>query len=104
MTAVLADYRTAPVSGEVKAMCGYLEKLTLSPDALGAADAKALKAAGVSKEAAEDALFVAFCFNQIVRIADALDWEIPPPEGFAASAKSLLKFGYLLPGHGRVRK
>jgi hypothetical protein len=85
-------------------MCGYLEKMTTSPGSLTADDARALKAAGVSKEAAQDALFVAFCFNQIVRIADALDWEIPPPEGFAASARSLLKFGYKLPGHGRAPK
>ena len=83
-------------------MCGYLEKQTLGT--LSPADAKALKVAGVTREAAEDALFVAFCFNQIVRVADALDWEIPPPEGFVASAKRLLKFGYLLPGHGKVRK
>ena len=85
-------------------MCAYLEKMTISPESLTVADAKALKAAGVTKEAAEDALFVAFCFNQIVRIADALGWEIPPPEGFAASAKSLLKFGYVLPFHGKPKK
>ena len=58
----------------------------------------------VTKQAAEDALFVAFCFNQIVRIADALDWEIPPPRGFAATAKSRLKFGYLLPLHQKRKK
>ncbi len=63
--------------------------------------ARALKAAGVTKEEAEDALFVAFCFNQIVRIADALGWEVPDKESFAVSAKSLLKFGYLLPGHSK---
>lgn len=102
--AVLADYRSAPVSDQVKAMCAYLEKMTLSREALTVEDARALKAAGVSKEAAEDALFVAFCFNQIVRIADALGWEIPPPEGFAASAKSLLKFGYVLPLHQKLKK
>lgn len=104
MKAVLADYRTASVSPQVKAMCAYLEKMTMSPEALTVDDAKALKAAGVSKAAAEDALFVAFCFNQIVRIADALGWEIPPPEGFTASAKSLLKFGYVLPGHKKPEK
>ena len=95
--AVLADFRTAPVSAQVKAMCAYLEKMTMSPETLTVADARELKAAGVSREAAEGALFVAFCFNQIVRIADALDWEIPPPAGFTASARSLLRFGYSLP-------
>lgn len=85
-------------------MCAYLEKMTMSPQALTVDDAKALKAAGVSKAAAEDALFVAFCFNQIVRIADALDWEVSSPEGFSAGAKSLLKFGYVLPGHQKLKK
>lgn len=97
--AVLKDYRTAPVSAQVEAMLAYLEKMTLAPDLLTVDDAKALKAAGVTKEAAEDALFVAFCFNQIVRIADALDWEVSDKAGFAAGAKSLLKFGYVLPFH-----
>ena len=102
VAAVLADHRTAPVSPQVKAMCTYLEKMTVGT--VDVADAHELKAAGVSKEAAEDALFVAFCFNQIVRIADALDWEIQSPEGFAAGAKSLLKFGYRLPFHRKVKK
>ena len=83
-------------------MLAYLEKMTTAPAALTVDDARALKAAGVSKAAAEDALFVAFCFNQIVRIADALDWEIPDKAGVAASAKSLLKFGYLLPFHRKA--
>lgn len=83
-------------------MLAYLEKMTNAPEALTVDDARALKVAGVSKAAAEDALFVAFCFNQIVRIADALDWEIPDKAGFAASAKSLLKFGYLLPFHRKA--
>lgn len=100
--AVLADYRTAPVSAQVKAMCAFLEKQT--NETLTAGDVHALRAAGVSKEAAEDALFVAMCFNQIVRIADALDWEISSPEDFAAGAKSLLKFGYTLPLHRTLKK
>ena len=100
--AALADYRTAPVSDHVKAMCAYLEKMTAGTVTVD--DAKALKAAGVSKAQAEDALFVAFCFNQIVRIADALDWEMQSREGFAAGAKSLLKFGYSLPLAGKAKK
>jgi hypothetical protein len=83
-------------------MLAYLEKMTLSTVTVD--DARALKAAGVSKQAAEDALFVAFCFNQIVRIADALDWEVTSPESFAASARSLLKFGYMLPLHRQLKR
>ncbi len=102
MAAVLADWRTAPVSPQVKAMLAYLEVMATGTPTVD--DARALKAAGVSKEAAEDALFVAFSFNQIVRIADALGWEVVDEAGFAASATSLLKFGYLLPGHSKAPK
>jgi alkylhydroperoxidase family enzyme len=96
---VLADFRAAPISPQLKAMLSYLEKSTISPEALGVEDARSLVTAGISKAAAEDALFVSYCFNQIVRIADALGWEVLGQDGFAASAKSLLKFGYLLPFH-----
>lgn len=98
---MLADYRSAPVSPALQATLAWLEKVTLTPDAVTAADARALKAAGVTKAAARDALWVAFCFNEIARVADALGWEIPDASGFLASAKSLLKFGYLLPFHGK---
>lgn len=100
--AVLADHRTAPISDELKAMLTYLEKVTTQT--VTVEDAKALRASGVTKEQAHDALFVAFCFNQIVRIADALDWEMQSPEGFAAGARSLLKFGYTLPLAGKAKK
>lgn len=97
--AVLADHRSAPIAAPLRAMLTYLEKVTLEPDRVTADDARALKDAGVSKQAARDALWVAFCFNDIARVADALGWEIPDTAGFTASAKSLLRFGYLLPFH-----
>ncbi|MFT3707591.1 MAG: hypothetical protein QM817_07960 [Archangium sp.] len=85
------------MSEKCKAMLTYLEKVTLTPDAVTLDDARALKKSGVSKEAAEDAIFIADCFNQLVRAADALDWEVPGKDGFAASAKFLLKAGYEMP-------
>lgn len=78
-------------------MLTYLEKVTLTPAAVTVDDARALKRAGVSKDAAEDAIFIAACFNQLVRAADALDWEVPGKDAFAASAKFLLKAGYVMP-------
>jgi alkylhydroperoxidase family enzyme len=95
--AVLRDFRSAPVPDDVKAMLAYLEKATMTPDAITVDDARALKKAGVTKEAAEDALFIAACFNQLVRAADALDWEVGGKAAFDASAKFLLKAGYLMP-------
>lgn len=94
---MLADFRTAPIPEKVRAMLAFLEKATQTPDLVTVDDARAVRAAGVSKAAAEDALFIAACFNQLVRAADTLGWEIPDKAGFAASADSLLKLGYVLP-------
>lgn len=99
---MLADWRTAPVPPKTKAMLQYLELVASGSPTLE--DARALKAAGVSRAEAEDALFVAMCFGQIVRIADALGWEVGDKASFDASATSLLKFGYLLPGHSKAPK
>lgn len=82
-------------------MLTYLERVTLTPGEVSVDDAKQLLVAGVTKQAATQALHVAFCFNQIARVADALGWEIPDASGFTASAKSLLSFGYLLPLHSK---
>ena len=93
---MLDDWRTAPVGEGVGATLGFLEKLTLEPDALGPADADAVRAAGVSDDALLDAIAVAALFNMIDRIADALGFDVPPPEAFAARADRMLATGYAL--------
>ena len=93
---MLEDWRTAPVSEGLRSTLGFLEKLTLEPGALGPADAEAVRAAGVSDEALVDAIAVAVLFNVIDRIADALAFEVPPPEAFAARAEQMLASGYAL--------
>ena len=95
---MLADLESAPIDDKLKAMLRYLRKVTLTPDEVVAEDARALKQAGISRSAAEDALLVAYCFNMIARVADALGWHIPE-EGFGASVKVLLEQGYLMPFH-----
>ena len=65
-------------------MLGFLEKLTLRPDELGAGDADAVRAAGVSDEAMVDAVHVAALFNMITRLADSIGWDVP---GGRASAR-----------------
>ena len=81
---------------ELEAMLGFLEKLTLRPDEVGAADAKRVLEAGVSAQAFEDALYVQAMFQFITRCADAFRFHIPDEAGFQDSAKSLLRFGYTL--------
>jgi alkylhydroperoxidase family enzyme len=79
------------------ATLGFLERLTLSPDDVGPDDAAAVYAAGVTREALVDAVVVCSLFSMIVRMADALGWDVPPPEAFAARAPVLLERGYSLP-------
>ncbi len=89
MQAVLDDYRAAPIDARLKAMLAYLEKVTLTPEALTRADGAALKAAGVSRQAAEEALWVAWQFAFFTRMADALGFTLPT-DGYQMAPKMLL--------------
>jgi alkylhydroperoxidase family enzyme len=95
--AVARDWRSAPVSPQLGATLAFLEKMTLAPDELDDVDRERVRAAGVSDEALIDAIHVCALFNMIVRLADALGWEVPPLEAFAARAPVLLENGYALP-------
>jgi hypothetical protein len=77
---VLADWRTAPVDERLRAA---LALLAGEP------------AGGLDDEEVEDALTVAALFDTITRIADALGFEVPPPEYFAGAAPGFLERGYL---------
>ena len=91
---MLDDWRTAPIGEKLRATLGFLEKLTLCPSDIGPEDVAPLRAAGLSDQAIEDAIYVCAYFNVIDRVADALGFDIPSPEGFAQGADSLLKRGY----------
>jgi uncharacterized peroxidase-related enzyme len=92
---VLADYRTAPIEPKLRAMLAYLEKLTLTPDAIGPDDVVPLRAAGLSDEAIADAVHVCAMFNIYDRLADALGWEVPAsPDFWPKQSRYLLKAGY----------
>jgi hypothetical protein len=77
-------------------MLGFIEKLTLRPEELGPADADAVRATGVSDDAIVDAIHVAALFNMIDRMADSLNFDVPPYESFLARADTMLAEGYLL--------
>jgi alkylhydroperoxidase family enzyme len=93
---VLANWRTAPLDPKLRATLGFLEKLTLAPEDVCPADLAPLRAAGVSDEGIEDAIQVCVLFNIYDRLADAMQWHLPGPDGYAASGRSLIKRGYLL--------
>ena len=94
MRAVLADPQGADVRAPVKAMLAFIEKMVRDPDALGAADAAAVRAHGVPDEGLRTAVYVCTGFSTITRLADTFEFAIPPPAGFLAGAKMLLKRGY----------
>jgi uncharacterized peroxidase-related enzyme len=92
---VLADYETAPIEPKLRAILAYLEKLTLTPDAINPEDVVPLRAVGLSDEAIADAVHVCAMFNIYDRLADALGWEVPAsPEFWSKQSRFLLKSGY----------
>ena len=84
------------MSPRLRATLGFLEKLTLRPEEVTHADADAVRAAGVSDEALVDAIHLCALFSMIVRLADALGWDVPPFEEFLARADAMLASGYTL--------
>jgi len=92
--AVLEDYRTAPISEKLRAMLGFLEKLTLRPAGVGPDDAVALRAAGLSDEEIESAIHVCALFNVINRVADSLGFETADADGYRKGARRLVTVGY----------
>jgi alkylhydroperoxidase family enzyme len=80
----------------VRATLGFLEKLTLQPEELAAADADLVRAAGVRDDALVDAIHVGALFNMIVRLADSFAFEVPPAEALRARAEWRLDHGYAL--------
>jgi alkylhydroperoxidase family enzyme len=93
---VVADWRSARLRPELRATLAFLEVLVLRPDELTEADAQAAYAAGVSRQALRDAAAVAALFSMIVRLADALGWDVPPAERLRARAPAMLEGGYAI--------
>jgi alkylhydroperoxidase family enzyme len=93
---VVDDWRSAPLSPELKATLAFLEKLTLRPDELTAADTDEAREARVSDEALRDAAIVCALFSMIVRLADSLGWDVPPWEVTRGRAPAMLEGGYAI--------
>lgn len=92
--AVLADWRTAPVSDRLRATLAYLETLTLRPTEVNAGTMRDLRAAGVSERAIREATYVCFLFNVLDRLADALDFALPTEEEAQKIGSITFRLGY----------
>ena len=94
MAAVLKDWRTAPVNERLRSTLGFLEKVTLSPAEVSSEDINALRAAGVSDRAIEEALYVCFAFNVMDRLADAFNFDLPTAQGLRRYGRLSQWLGY----------
>jgi len=94
---VLSEYTTAPINERLRATLGLLKKMTLDHGSLGPEDVRTVMRAGVSKQAIQEAIEVAFLFNIYDRLADAMGWDVPPLAGgyYQVAARRLLKHGYV---------
>jgi alkylhydroperoxidase family enzyme len=93
-TAVLADYRTAPIDEKLRATLAFLEKVTLRHAEVTPADAAAARAAGATAVELEEALYVCFLFNIYDRLADSMGWITRDDARYVRDARYLLKRGY----------
>jgi alkylhydroperoxidase family enzyme len=91
---VLDDYRTAPIDDRLRAALAFLEKLTQSPAEIGPADIEPMRAAGLSDEAIEQAIYVSTMFNVMDRLADAFDFELTRTDRLGRLVFVLSHLGY----------
>ena len=95
VTAVLQDYRTAPISDREKALFAFIEKVNRDSSRIREEDVAAVKAAGWSEEALYDAISVCALFNFYNTWIDATGVGDMPAAAYAASGERLATFGYV---------
>jgi uncharacterized peroxidase-related enzyme len=81
----------------VTAAARFVAKLTKTPDEVGPADLAAARAAGATDAALAEAVYIAFFFNLINRVADALGFTHRSERDRLRGAGVLRRGGYRLP-------
>jgi uncharacterized peroxidase-related enzyme len=72
VSALQADYRTAPITEQERAMLDYVAQLTRDATRISPQDHERLRAAGFDDRAILQITLIASWFNYINRVADAL--------------------------------
>jgi uncharacterized peroxidase-related enzyme len=94
---VLARLDEGRVSPRAAAAAAFVEALTRDPNAVSADDVERARAAGVEHDALAEAVHVAFVFNTINRVVDALEFEHRSDRHRRRGAAVLRRRGYRLP-------
>lgn len=81
---------------ELRAVLGFLEPVSRTPERVGAAELAAVRDAGVPDEAIVAALHVNVIWNVVNRLANAFDFELRPGH-LEKGTRSLHRFGYRFP-------
>ena len=95
VTAVLQDYRTAPVSDREKALFAFIEKVNRESSRLQKEDVDEVRAAGWSEEALYDAITVCALFNFYNKWIDATGVSDMSAAAYEVSGKRLATYGYV---------
>jgi len=93
--ASLEGFRQAKLPSKLETILAFLEILSKIPDELTAEHVRTLFHSGLSRQDVEDAMAVVTLFSITVRLANALDFDIPGDGDFFRAAPRMLKQGYV---------
>ncbi|HEY4195499.1 MAG TPA: hypothetical protein VGM63_08180 [Mucilaginibacter sp.] len=93
--AALEDFRQANLSPKLQTILAFLEILTKTPDEFTVAHVHTLLSNGITQQEAEDAMAVITLFGITVRLANALNFDIPGDSDFSRGASRMLEKGYV---------
>ena len=82
---------------QLRAVLGYLETVTRTPDQVTAADLERVRDAGVPDHAIVEALHVNLIWNVVNRLANAFDFQLRDGQ-LQKGTRALHRFGYRFPG------
>jgi len=95
VTAAVEDFRKANLSPKLHTILVFLEAFTKTPDDLTAEHVRSSLNNGITPQDLEDAMAVSTLFGITVRLADALNFDIPADSDFSRSAPRMLEKGYV---------
>jgi alkylhydroperoxidase family enzyme len=93
--AVFDDWRTAPVSEPLRAALGLIVALTEHPETPPVAQIAHARGLGIDDRALEQVIHICGAFHMIVRIADALGFEMPDVSPESGYGQAALGRGYI---------